>query len=72
MNVRPDVQAFTDVDGFAQLDSQLDPAGNLHGVRLLDTFLDEDGVSETPDCGWKDDPGPRITCVGRQLTVEEC
>jgi len=60
MHMWPDILAFTDVDGSAQLDSQLDPVRNLLGVRLLETLLDKDGVGKTPNCGRKNDPRPCI------------
>lgn len=62
-NMRPDIQAFADVDGFAQLDVQLDHAGDLHGLGLLETFLDEDGVNDPPNRGRTDDPCPRVPCA---------
>ena len=71
MYVRPDVLAFTNIDGFAQLESHLDPAGDLEGVRLLETLLDEGVVDNAPNRGRKDDPGPHIPCVGRRLTIQK-
>ena len=70
MDVRPDVLAFADIDGFAQLDSHLDPVGDLEGVRFLETLLDEGVVGKAPDRGRKDDPGPHIPCAGQRLTVQ--
>ena len=58
--MRPEIFAFAHVDWFAQLEGQLDPIGDLPGVRPLETFLDENGVDETPNCGRKDDPGLHI------------
>ena len=69
--VRPDVLAFTNIDGFAQLESHLDPAGDLEGVRLLETLLDEGVVDNSPNRGRKDDPGPHIPCVGQRLTIQK-
>lgn len=62
MHMRPDVLAFTDVDGFTQLHGQRDLVRDLLGVGLLETFLDEDVVGKTPNCRRKNDPGPRIPC----------
>ena len=70
MHVRPDVLAFTDIDGFAQLDSHLDPARDLEGVRFLETLLYEVVVGKAPNRGRKDDPGPHVPCVGQRLTVQ--
>ena len=64
MDVRPEILAFTDVDGFAQLDGQLDPAGDLDGVGLLETLPNEGVVGKAPDRGRIDDPGPRVPCAG--------
>jgi len=69
MHVWPHVLALTNIDGSAQLDGQLDPAGDLLGVGLLETFLDKHGVGKTPDCGREDDPGLRIPCVRPRLIV---
>ena len=69
--MRPDVLALTSVDGFAQLNGQVDPLWDLYGVGLLETFLDKDGVGKTPNCGRKDDPGLRIPCVGQRLIVQK-
>ena len=49
VHVRPDVLAFTNVDGLAQVDSQFDRTGDLLGQRVLETFLDEDGVGAAPN-----------------------
>ena len=58
--VRPEVLAFSNVDRFAQLEGQLDPAGDLLGVGPLKTVLHKDGVGDAPNRGWKDDPGFHI------------
>jgi len=63
VNVRPDVLAFTDVDGFAQLDGQFDRTRDLLGLGVLETFLDKDVVGTAPNDGREDDPGPRIPCM---------
>ena len=63
MHVRPDVLAFTDVDGFAQVDSQFDHTGDLYGLGVLEALLDKDVVGKAPNRGRKDDPGPRIPCM---------
>ena len=60
VHVRPDVLAFADVDGFAQADGQFDHAGDLLGLGVLETFLDEDVVGKAPNRGRKNDPGPGI------------
>jgi hypothetical protein len=49
VHVGPNVLAFTNVHSFAQLDGKLDRAGDLYGVGLLETFLDEDSVDNTPN-----------------------
>lgn len=69
MHVWPHVLALTNIDGSAQLDGQLDSAGDLLGVGLLETFLDKDGVGKTPNRGREDYPGLRISCVGPRLIV---
>jgi len=63
MNVRPDVLAFTYVDGFAQLDGQFDRTRDLLGMGVLETLRDKDVVGTTPNDGREDDPGPRIPCM---------
>ena len=69
MHVWPHVLALTNIDGSAQLDGQLDSAGDLLGVGLLETFLDKDGVGKTPNRGREDNPGLRVSCVGLRLIV---
>ena len=63
MHVRPDVLSIADVDGFAQIDSKFDYAGDLLGLGVLETFLDEDVIGKAPDRGREDDPGPRIPYI---------
>jgi len=70
VHVRPDVLSFADVDGFAQIDSQFDYAGDLLGLGVLETFLDENVVGKAPNRGREDDPGPRIPCIGQRLTTQ--
>jgi len=69
MNVRPDVLAFADVDGFAQLDSQPYSVGDLLGVGLLETFPDENVVGKAPNRRGKNNPGPRISYMRQRSTV---
>jgi hypothetical protein len=47
--MRPNVLSFADVHGFTQLDGKLGHAGNLYGVGVLETLLDEDGVGYAPN-----------------------